>query len=61
VLTATDANAGPVNRAQARIDDGRITVNIGDANITFLTVEVGGRISVNGNQSELARTIARNP
>jgi hypothetical protein len=61
VLTATDANAGRVGRAQAHIDDGRITVNVGDTNITFLSAEVGGRISVNGNRNELARTIAPNP
>ena len=48
VLTATDADTGSVNRAQAQIDDGQITVNIGDTNITFLTAEVGGNISVNG-------------
>ncbi|MBL7184962.1 MAG: heparinase II/III family protein [Phycisphaerae bacterium] len=61
MLTATDADTGRVDRAKTHIDDGRITVNIGDTNVTFLTAEVGGRISVNGNQSELTKTIARNP
>ena len=48
VLTATDAKTGSVNRAQADIDDGQITLNIGETSITFLTAEVGGHISVNG-------------
>ncbi|KPK34438.1 MAG: hypothetical protein AMJ65_18320 [Phycisphaerae bacterium SG8_4] len=61
VLTATDTDAGRVERAQSRIEDGRITVDIGSTNITFLAAEVGGRISVNGNRNELARTVARNP
>jgi hypothetical protein len=61
VLTATDAGADAVDRAQSRIEDGRITVDIASANITFLSTEVGGRISLNGNRNELARTIAQNP
>ncbi len=48
ILTATDADTGIVTRATADIDADQITVRIGDTSITFLTSEVGGRISVNG-------------
>jgi hypothetical protein len=61
VLTATDADAGRVDQAQSHLDDGRITVDIGSTDVTFLTAEVGGQVSVNGNERELARTVDRNP
>jgi hypothetical protein len=48
VLTATDANAGRVDRATAKIDDDQIKVRIGETNVTFLAAEVGGHVSVNG-------------
>jgi len=61
VLTATDADAARRERARANVDDDQITVSIGDTNVTFLTAEVGGNISINGRQIELAGTVAPNP
>jgi dienelactone hydrolase len=50
VLTATDDDVDSVDRAQAQVDNGRIVVNVGDANVTFLADEVGGRISLSGDR-----------
>jgi len=50
VLTATDADTDRVSNARVDVDDGQITVNLGQTNIIFLKAEVGGQISVNGDR-----------
>ncbi len=61
VLTATDATVTSVPHATAELGDDRVVVVIGDAQITFTTAEVGGRIESCATVTPLAREIVATP
>ncbi len=61
VLTATDATIDSVPPAVAQVEDDRITVEVGDARLSFMTAEVGGHIQIGDHAGPLAREVTSVP
>jgi len=59
VLTATDADTASIEPATAEIKDQKVSVTIGETNITFTMAEVGGHIAISGQNIKFADGIER--
>jgi hypothetical protein len=61
VLTAADAGVSSVEKARLRMKDKKVTVTIGETEITFDMAEVQGRIEISGKRAKFADRIAPEP
>ncbi|MFB3879668.1 MAG: hypothetical protein ACE149_00320 [Armatimonadota bacterium] len=57
VLTATEATTDTVPDATCEVGDGKVTVKVGDAAITFTTAQLGGHIEIGPETRQLAQKV----